>query len=100
MRGAIIVVSDERVKEAALFISEELGLPLLVDMGNGVLPILNVDSGKAVLESLVKRINEDFFIIIVVGKETWRRLEESITQVDMARLLMRLELRGVGVGST
>ncbi|KUO86407.1 MAG: hypothetical protein AT709_02480 [Caldivirga sp. MG_3] len=100
MHGAIIVVSDERVKEAALFISEELGLPLLVDMGNGVLPILNVDSGKAVLESLVKRINEDFFIIIVVGKETWRRLEESITQVDMARLLMRLELRGVGVGST
>ncbi|MFP3258353.1 MAG: hypothetical protein RXO25_04405 [Caldivirga sp.] len=94
------MVSDERVKEAALFISEELGLPLLVDMGNGVLPILNVDSGKAVLESLVKRINEDFFIIIVVGKETWRRLEESITQVDMARLLMRLELRGVGVGST
>jgi len=100
MHGAIIVVSDERVKEAALFISEELGLPLLVDMGNGVLPILNVDSGKAVLESLVKRINEDFFIIIVVGKETWRRLEESITQVDMARLLMRLELRGVGVGLT
>jgi len=100
MHGAIIVVSDERVKEAALFISEELGLPLLVDVGNGVLPILNVDSGKAVLESLVKRINEDFFIIIVVGKETWRRLEESITQVDMARLLMRLELRGVGVGLT
>jgi len=100
MHGAIIVVSDERVKEAALFISEELGLPLLVDMGNGVLPILNVDSGKAVLESLVKRINEDFFIIIVVGKETWRRLGDLITQVDMARLLMRLELRGVGVGLT
>jgi hypothetical protein len=100
MRGAIIVVSDERVKEAALFISEELGLPLLVDVGNGVLPILNVDSGKAVLESLIKRIDEDFFIIIVVGKETWRRLSGLITQVDMARLLMRLELRGVGVGLT
>ncbi|KUO91317.1 MAG: hypothetical protein RXR11_02820 [Caldivirga sp.] len=100
MHGAIIVVSDERVKEAALFISEELGLPLLVDVGNGVLPILNVDSGKAVLESLIKRIDEDFFIIIVVGKETWRRLGGLITQVDMARLLMRLELRGVGVGLT
>jgi hypothetical protein len=100
MHGAIIVVSDERVKEAALFISEELGLPLLVDVGNGVLPILNVDSGKAVLESLIKRIDEDFFIIIVVGKETWRRLSGLITQVDMARLLMRLELRGVGVGLT
>ncbi|MFP3207790.1 MAG: hypothetical protein RXQ73_03840 [Caldivirga sp.] len=94
------MVSDERVKEAALFISEELGLPLLVDVGNGVLPILNVDSGKAVLESLIKRIDEDFFIIIVVGKETWRRLSGLITQVDMARLLMRLELRGVGVGLT
>ncbi|WP_292000211.1 hypothetical protein [Caldivirga sp.] len=95
MRGAIFLVNDERVREATLLISEELGLPIVTNVGNGVLPVLNAESGKGIIESLVRSINEDIFVVVVVGKGTWSIIEKAVPQVDMARLLMKLELRSI-----
>ncbi|ABW01515.1 hypothetical protein [Caldivirga maquilingensis] len=96
MRGVIFIVSDGKVKDAALLVSEELGLPIVTSVGNGVLPILNPESGKAIIESLVRSIDEDLFIVLIIGKGTWSIIEKTVSQIDIARLLMRLELRSVG----
>ena len=96
MRGVIFVVSDGKVKDAALLVSEELGLPIVTRVSNGVLPILNPESGKGIIESLVRSIDEDLFIVLIVGKETWSIIEKAVSQVDIARLLMKLELRSIG----
>ncbi|WP_291764436.1 hypothetical protein [Caldivirga sp. UBA161] len=96
MRGAIFVVSDSKVKDVALLVSEELGLPIVTSVSNGVLPILNPESGKGIFESLVRSINDDIFIVLIIGKGTWSIIEKAMPQVDIARLLMKLELRNIG----
>lgn len=95
MRGVIILVSDDKVKEAAVYLSEELGLPVINNVGNGVLPILNAEAGKSIIESLIQRINENLILILVIGKGTWAIIESLVPQVDLARLLMRFQVRDV-----
>ena len=95
MRGVIFVVSDDKVKDAALFVSEELGLPIVANVGNGVLPILNPESGRGIIEALLRSINEDLFIVLIVGRGTWSIIEKTMPQIDIARLLMKLELRSI-----
>lgn len=95
VRGLLVIVRDDKVGQAAMLLSDELGLPIVRGVGNGIVPVVNVEEGRRVIEELLRRINEDLVIVVVVGCDTWSRIENTVPPIDMARLLMRVNVRRV-----
>ncbi len=97
VKGILIIVKDDRrVPEVVDLLSSELGLPIVFNVGQGILPIPNVERGLAIFNELLGKIDLDVTLVIVVGSGVWNELSKKIPQVDLARLLMRFRVREVG----
>ncbi|MGC8597177.1 MAG: hypothetical protein ACP5NY_04575 [Thermocladium sp.] len=88
----LIIIVEENLGAAVMLLSDETGLPVINDVGPGILPIRDASQGAKVLSRL-SGMDELPQIIIVISRTVWSNLMEKMAPLDVARLLMRIEVR-------
>ncbi|KUO90728.1 MAG: hypothetical protein RXO22_01525 [Thermocladium sp.] len=88
----LIIIVEGNLGAAIMLLSDETGLPVINDIGVGILPIRDASQGAKVLSRL-SGMDELPQIIIVINRTVWSNLMEKMAPLDVARLLMRIEVR-------